>query len=55
MSKVDLVKEITVSLSRLGLFFTEECKEFLWSLSESQLTLILRFCTRLQKFYRKGK
>ena len=56
MSKQDLIKEINVSLRRLGLYFSEECKEFLWDLNEEQLCLILKFVGRLSRFYsRRGK
>ena len=55
MSKADLIKEVIVSLMRLGLYFSEETKVFLWELDEDELTLILRFCGRLSRFYRKGK
>lgn len=56
MSKQDLIREINISLRRLGLYFSEECKEFLWDLNEEQLCLILKFVGRLSRFYsRRGK
>ena len=56
MEKADLIREINVSLTRLGIYFSDEIKEFLWCLSEEQLVLILRFCSRLNKFFsKKGK
>ncbi len=53
MNKNDLVREIKVSLRRLSLYLSEETEEFLWDLSEEQLVLVLKFCSRLSKFYSK--
>lgn len=53
MDKKDVIKEISISLSRLGLFFSEETKEFLWEMDLETLFTILKFLTRVSKFYSK--
>ena len=55
MEKKDLIQQINVSLMRLGMYFSEDTKAFLWELDEKELYLILKFCGFLQRFYRKGK
>ena len=55
MNKADIIREITVSLARLGMYFSQDTKEFLWSLSEQQNALILKFLGFCSKFYRKAK
>lgn len=55
MDKQELVKQISVSMMRLGLFFNEETKSFLWLLKEKELELILKFLGYCQRFYRRGK
>jgi len=55
MEKPDLIRDINVSLIRLGLYFSEDIKEFLWCLQDESLVLILRFLSRVSKYYRKAK
>lgn len=55
MEKKDLIKEINVSLMRLGMYFSEDTRSFLWELGEEELILILRFCGYMQRFYRRAK
>ena len=55
MNKAEIIRQITVSLARLGMFFSQDTKEFLWSLSEAENALILKFLGYCQRFYRKGK
>lgn len=50
MEKKDLIKEISVSLQRLSLYYSEETRAFLWELSIEELELILKFTSFLVSF-----
>ena len=53
MDKQELIEEISVSIKRLGLYYSEETKALLWTMDETGLVLIIKFLAKLSKFYSK--
>ena len=55
MDKQELIEEISVSIKRLGLYYSEDTKSLLWTMDEKSLFLIIKFMTKLSRFFSKKR
>ena len=53
MDKKDVISEILISLNRIGVYYTEDARAFLWEMDLDMLFTILKFLSKVSKFYSK--